>query len=71
MAMEGGFHEEFVSILCMHNASLFGNGKALVLASVHGTLAFAAAAKHLRRLFGSRRDAARGDVLIATDLDAP
>ena len=67
--MEGGFPEGFVSILFAHNASLPENGKSSVLASIRSTLAFAAAARQMRRLFGSCGSAARQDVLIAAGAD--
>lgn len=49
----------------MRNASVPKNEKSLVLARAQVTLASPAAAKRLRRLFESRGNSARQDVLIA------
>ena len=43
----------------------------MVLASVWGNLAAPAVAKQMRRLLGARGGAARGDVPVAADRDAP
>ena len=69
MAMGGGFPAEFVSILRMQNASLGGTDAEQVSASIRGALAFAAAAKQMRRLFGSCGSAARQDVSVPADVD--
>ena len=69
MAIGGGPRGEFVAILWVQVASLFKNGKSLVLGSVQGAFAFAAAANRMRRLFGTSGSAARRDVLVAADAD--
>ena len=65
--MGGGSPEGFVSILRMHKTALSKYGKSLVLARIRGTLAFAAVAKQMRRLFGSCGSVARQDVVVAAD----
>ena len=69
MAIGGGPREEFVAILWAQDASLSKNGKSLVLDTVQGALAFAAAANRMRRLFGPCGSAARRNVLVAADAD--
>ena len=71
MLMGGGFPQRFVSILCMKNAALTENDKSLVLASIQGALAFAAARNRCVDFSGSRAGAARQDVLDAGDFVAP
>ena len=52
----------------MQNASLPKNEESLAAASLQGKSAFAAAARQMRRLFGSCGNAAHQDVLIAADM---
>ena len=68
VVMESGFPEEFVCILRMQNAPSPKNGKS-VLASVRGPMMFPAAARQMRRLFGSCGRAARQDVRAVVDVD--
>ena len=70
MVTGGGFPEEFVSILCMRNASLSKNEQSLALASIQGALALTAAAEQMRHHFESCGSAARRDVLVAAAADA-
>ena len=70
MATGSGFPDEFVSILCANNAPLSKNGESLALASIQNTLAFPVVANRMRRLFGLRGNAARGDILLAEDSGA-
>ena len=62
MVMGGGSPVEFVSILRMQHSRLPENEKSLVLASIHGKLAFGAVASQMRRLFGSCGSEASQDV---------
>ena len=51
--MGAGFPDEFVSVLCITNASLSKNEKQLVIASVGSSLVFGNVAAQMRRLFGN------------------
>ena len=67
MAMGAGFPEEFVSSLLVQNTASSENDMSPVWARVQGAMAFAEAAKQMRRLFGKCGSAAREDVLVAAD----
>ena len=67
--MGTGFPDEFVSVLCITNASLSKNEKQLVIASVGSSLSFGHVAAQMRRLFGNMGSSQNMDVLVAQDLD--
>ena len=69
MLMGSGFPDEFVSVLCMKNASPSKKEKTLALVSLQNTLAFPAVSAQMRRLFGPCGYASRQDVLVAAKMD--
>ena len=66
---EVGPHEEFVLTRRTQDAASPKNEKSPVLATIQGTLALIAAAKRMRRLYGSRGGSARQDGSVAADAD--
>ena len=65
--MGAGFPDEFVSVLCITNASLSKNEKQLIMASVGSSLSFVHVAAQMRRLFGNIGSSRDMDVLLAHD----
>ena len=59
VAKGGAPPDAFASLLCVQNAALETNGKALLLASVQGSLDFPIMAKQMRRLFDPCRGVPR------------
>ena len=64
-----GFPDEFVSVLCISNASLSKNERQLVVASAGSSLRLGIVREQMRRLFGNIGSAQTGDVLVAQGLD--
>ena len=71
MVVGGGFPEEFVLILLRKNLVLPKYENSLVSTSCQEALASTAAAKQMRRIFGSPGSAARDGVLEAAEADLP
>ena len=65
--MGTGFPDEFVSVLCITNASLSKNEKRLVIASVGSSLSFGNVAAQMRRLFGHMGSSQNMDALVARE----
>ena len=71
MEMGAGFPGAFVSTQRMQDAALSRQEKSLVLASTQSSPTITDVAAATRRLFGSCKAAARQDILIEENADAP
>ena len=71
MQMGGVLPESLATFLRSQDAALPSSEESFILASAQGNSGAPAVAKQTRRLFGSRGDAARQDVLVAADIAWP
>ena len=69
MSMGTGFPDEYVSVLCLQNASLSKHERQLVMAGVGSSFNFLNVTAQMRRLFGNVGSLQNQDALVAQDLD--